>query len=276
MVSFDSSFSTQAISAEHKIYKLHGMCLDKQATEAYNYQYTTRGFNRTRHGERIAYTVPGKRKSGTPNTSCGNSLINALLHTKYLHEVGIYDFKLIVLGDDVLIVCQQTGVDKQGLSAFMRHHGFEVKSKIQNNICEAEFCSKLFWPSTIGLVLASKPGRQLAKIGYSLTKPIDPAQHMAGVAKSMPLDMAVPFLRTYLAECVRRSPNVKPLPSYGFNNYTGDEVSATTETYAFFEERYGFSHLRESSLEEQIRQPAANSHSLVTNPWVLILMEKDL
>ena len=85
--------------------------------------------------------------------------------------------KLIALGDDLLIVLDNDFVVrkfkthdklKEIYERNMTAYGFKPKVAYSKRLCDAEFCSGLFWPTTDGLVLGPKPGRLIPKMGFSL------------------------------------------------------------------------------------------------------------
>jgi hypothetical protein len=114
------------------------------------------------------YQQYGTRRSGDPNTSVGNSLLNAAVNVDYFQD----DFTMAVLGDDNLIFCNDFDID-----AYRKHQSKfglrpEVVVHTETRFYRASFCSMFFYPCVCRIgseratcVLAPKVGRALLKYG---------------------------------------------------------------------------------------------------------------
>jgi hypothetical protein len=141
---FDTTISREALKFEFSIYEAFGV--PEQERFVLQQQLNTIGY--TNLG--IKYFCKGGRKSGDPNTSCGNSLINGIVSRHILVD-------LAATSEDHIT------------SAYARF-GFKSKTKVLYRLCDVEFCSKLFWTVGGKLILGPKPGRCLPKMGSSVKK----------------------------------------------------------------------------------------------------------
>jgi hypothetical protein len=220
---WDAHLSQEANDFEADIYEQFFHC-PKQVVDLFRRQRASRGV--TAHN--IKYEVNGTRKSGDPNTSMGNSLLNGIAHYAILAELyGRGNFRLIVLGDDMLCGIRWTTYISSPLSSYRRYHewfealGLIAESTIQNKHT-ASFCSQYFyrvhlsdrmmesflsrhpgayWALSLDhYVLAPKPGRFLSKYGYAIGHPtkMDEARLRGVTLSLLPHAMAVPFIRPYL------------------------------------------------------------------------------
>lgn len=160
----------------------------------------------TRHGHYARHE--GRRKTGDGNTSCGNSLLNALAHdyamwsvTKHLFR-DYQDYKrhlfIWVLGDDNLMFADPifTPYMKQ-VETMVRDLAIRPKMKINLDPNMSEFCSGYFYPTPSGRCYGPKIGRALTKHGWSRELWNLDLQWLLGVAECVDLDWNhVPILRS--------------------------------------------------------------------------------
>lgn len=112
------------------------------------------------------YTRTGTRMSGVPNTSVGNSWVNASLHKAILDAHGYVpgaDYAMIVQGDDNLILCRPEVAELLGSTDLFKQHGFNAEIKVHEDPYNSEFCSCRFLPVDGKTLFCPKPGRLLAK-----------------------------------------------------------------------------------------------------------------
>jgi len=88
--------------------------------------------------------VLSKRMSGEMNTSLGNGFSNLMLICFCMFEQGIYDFDVIVEGDDSL--CSYLGPILD--SSLFEKLGFIIKFKYVSSASLASFCGQIFVPTT--------------------------------------------------------------------------------------------------------------------------------
>jgi hypothetical protein len=241
-------------------------CFSNAARQCLAAQLKTKGF--TQKGGHF-YQMPGQRKSGDANTSCDNSELTVYMHYWCIHSQLGYSIEWIrdntttlVMGDDI-VVAGPIWLEQVDFAAGLSKLGFLAKPKIVYHKWEVEFCSKRFWPSNKGGVLAAKPGRALAKIGYSHL-PKCPAS-MSSIARGLDIDNSVvPVLNEYLKRAITK-PDVATMP---FGEHLTERHEPTEETMAMFYHVY-------DSNEEEVKDftrwiggwnggPAMGTHPLVT------------
>jgi len=244
---------------EQVFYEEFGMDDWPYAKKIFTGQFKTRGYS----SKGISYRVPYTMKSGVPYTSCGNSLGNGMCNGAILESFGIKDYKMVILGDDSLIVIPgiMAGRRLQRLQRYMlAEHtllGFDVKIKTHHTWARAEFCSSVFWPVKDGYILGPKIGRQLVKIGFSLRKLN--ASEVKGMMLGNKLQMQhVPVLRLYVNHMLNLLNDVKAVeyfnPDDKYKNKVKEKHFVCHSTHAFFAERYGMScTVVEESFSDVIR-----------------------
>lgn len=219
---FDTTISRQALEFEFSIYEACGIVGDP--VKVLRAQLKTTGY--TTKG--IRYHCDAGRKSGDPNTSCGNSLINGLVSMTILREL------------ESLIIDKPNLAEKEVAEAYLKY-GFKAKTKVSKDLSKVEFCSKVFWPTNHGLVLGPKPERVLPKIGMTIKKlnNVD----VAGLLKGWWIDGGfVPGLYEYLDHASKFYDVSKAKANRIGREYSVKsraEHKSTPETEAFFFERYG-------------------------------------
>jgi len=237
-----------------------GMANDEWASKAHSSSATH--FGCSAHG--IKFKFDFEVASGSQATTPENSLNNGSTMYAAMRVAGFPagSFKIIVLGDDSLTVLDQAypfGEEERLLvQSFLSGCGLIPKVKFSTVLSQVEFCSGVFWPvddnkkgrdvvvkgkfGPTGYVLGPKPGKLLAKIGWSmrdLTPPQVKAMFM-GYKRSC---LHVPVLRTYVTHCMKLLETVKcgkyQDPEDQYRIVGGVAHSAHVDTYEFFEDRYG-------------------------------------
>lgn len=255
---FDSSITRPLLELEIDIYRYFGM--PNHISNLMKKSLYTVGYGRWG----TKYEIDGTRHSGDPNTSCGNSMLNALLHAfwlvkhnnvplldLYLNKSGI---KMAVLGDDNLIISQTRVLNTDGLDTFMMLYGLSAKPKIKFEHHDVEYCSGYFWPSTIGYRYGPKPGRFLTKAGWFID-PNPKDNPLRASMKSHERDVSsIPILREYVQTMLRLTPDTR----YTFSREDRYRVHASmygqpvNETYVMFDRLYGLSHRDVLNISELI------------------------
>jgi hypothetical protein len=162
---YDATISKDALLFEQFIYSCFGG-MDSLARDVLRAQLHPRGF--TTHGHK--YDVGGTRCSGDPNTSCGNSMLNAFAQIYVADRLGLNIKKLVVLGDDSVTLLDGEPDLTQVNEAFARL-GFKSEAQFVKDLDLVEFCSGRFYPALSAdgsetRVWAPKVGRFLAKSGW--------------------------------------------------------------------------------------------------------------
>lgn len=131
------------------------------------------------------------RKSGDPNTSVGNSLINALAHLftfaklyAEIHKMDVMDVEpkhlnsyFMVIGDDnlgMIPLMFQQAIEEGKLDKILKQLGFKAKSKLRKGFKNTEFCSGRLWQIDDNeWCLGPKPARWWARHAISLSLPVN-------------------------------------------------------------------------------------------------------
>lgn len=113
------------------------------------------------------YQIPYTMQSGWPDTSIGDTLVNAAMKLE-IHGIGRPWFS-IICGDDSVTITSVGELERIGGVDVLVHryseYGMEVEAKVSHHPLDVEFCSGRFYPLVDGsYVLMPKPGRFLAKI----------------------------------------------------------------------------------------------------------------
>lgn len=272
--SYDGTQNRDTFAFTKAFYEDCGIAQFPNALAVLDSHVEIHGFTRNN----VEYRVNDGMCSGNPDTSCSNSLVTGVsAEFGYYNYFGTTDGIFIAaMGDDNTAVIPQhlmRGRSADELKAHMIAHfyrlGFIAKVNVTDQLPKAEFCSGVFWPALVEgsetFVLGAKPGKQLTKIGYSLTA--HPPSTVAGMMDGLKTAYAhVPLLWEY-ADIVR-----KKLPKHAteyhdpesrYRIVAGTKAVSRSESLApFFEERYGLdlgvvtSSLREllegSDLDEMV------------------------
>lgn len=199
------------------------------------------------HG--IKYGVDFTMTSGSPTTSFANSFLNGSKTAYALERLGFSDFRMLVHGDDSLIVIEghlnllQKRMLTSGFMAIQASLGFTTKMKVEEEWALVEYCSSLFWPVQGGFVLGPKIGKRLPKIGFSLRK-LDQGE-VKGMLLGLSIEAGfVPVLRVYakhqlaLVRKVEKKEYVDRRSIY--KSFATEKHVCDADTAYFFLVRYGF------------------------------------
>jgi len=121
------------------------------------------------------YSVPYTMQSGWPDTSCGDTVINACLK-HYVHKTG-RKWISIICGDDSVTITTDVEYARiggdSGAVALYTELGLEVKLQSTYDPMAVEFCSARFMPCGLTHVLIPKSGKLLARLGWDVSKRTD-------------------------------------------------------------------------------------------------------
>lgn len=128
------------------------------------------------------YSIPYTMQSGWPDTSVGDTLVNAAMKHS-IHGTG-RDWVSIICGDDSVTVTTQSELDRLGgpdqLIKRYADLGMEVKVKVVKDVMDVEFCSGRFFPVNSTYILFPKTAKILAKICWD-TKLRSAKDHIAWI-----------------------------------------------------------------------------------------------
>jgi hypothetical protein len=252
---FDSSVCSFLLHLEYRIFKYFGA--PKAVLALVRNNIKTKG--RTKNG--FMYRVPGTRKSGDPYTSCGNSMLNGLMHYfGYKRQLNLStlqvtrQLRMMVQGDD------NYGASKQRVDfrKIMLQFGFDSEAKYHDHPFKAEFCSMILYPvsnhSGVEVwVFGPKPGKLLSKFAYFVDPPplVDTRALLRGVALGLEQTCHfIPPIKVYIDVVLKHTSGIKAeLPSYSnsfsfsrpdFAFFTRHRYTPTPHTYLVLYERYKY------------------------------------
>lgn len=163
------------------------------------------------------YEVDGIRASGDPYTAIFNMMINVLVHSYiYCKHTGkqAYELKkhvkMVVQGDDLTL--RGTTMHQIPFKKHMLKLGFKADAIKRSSLEETEFCSCFYISDGVNCGFVPKPGRFIAKLGFSINLPlnISDGAYVRGLALSMsfmfPKD---PLIQALSAALMRLYPGSK-------------------------------------------------------------------
>jgi len=231
------------------------------------------------------YAFAGQRRSGDDNTSVHNSILNLAAHMWCVCEhfkvmpgnLATMGFKFVVLGDDI-VVCGPREMRDVPFDSYLARLAWKAKPKFVMDLYSVEFCSKFVYPSNLGPVLATPPGRFFARFPFAID--LNVKVDFAEKAYSMLLDCShVPFVRVYLERILEiaavkfdRRPEAKDWElTSGLDRVMLAPVPAT---YVWFMERYGLTERDEQTFREFMGQYQGGP-AIATHPFVDIMLERE-
>jgi hypothetical protein len=221
---YDTSLKRDAIEARHQVYSEHLSC-PSEVLSSYESIIDTEG--KTANGAR--YTIEGQTKSGSTDTTDGNSINNAI-GNEFIFDsvVRAASFTPLTLSET-----------REMIVTLGKTLGWILKVSITDNPHLVEFYSQLFYPCVLTAplsdvapgptyVLAQKPGRQAAKLNFMIgPRTRNDTALSRGIALShLPHGEIVPGLRQYLQLMVAQ--NAKPLGGQHYSYMRKD----TADEYA--------------------------------------------
>jgi hypothetical protein len=262
VVAYNSDFSTydatlglDALAVENAMYDYFGLPADAHrvlASQVSSPCVTALG---------VKWRMLGGRKSGDPNTSVGNSLLNAIVHTRMfeLLKIPLTDYRGFIMGDDFMALIKrqyEQVLNNFDFKKFYTSFGLKSEQVIGKNAMYARFCSGRFWPvetvkhGAVGLghVLGPMIGRTLVKLGFSYAK-TDDATWRYGLSQSLKSGYHVPFVREYLLYCERTGrPGADPPRFRQVEGLSRHEY--VPETWSMLQEIYGAGPVAVQQFEE--------------------------
>jgi hypothetical protein len=164
---------------------------------------------------------------------------------------------------------------KSSLETWALRCGFKTTATVSEDPGEIDFCSKLFWPTSDGWVLAAKPGRLISRIGFLVIGPNEP--NLKGVVISLLNDNHhVPVLGAFLKHLHKLLSREKA--RFGKSEWEGFHVTKRHEVHseavAMFTRRYDCTVAEMQELEDLLlsveRIPA-----IISSPLLLRMVERD-
>lgn len=235
----DAHVSDEALQYEQSVYK-RIMSAPRRLFEYFRRQFTTVG--RTPHG--VKFGTGGRRRSGDPNTSLGNSIIVGSIARYAAYVCGARFVRIAVIGDDcVVIVNRECHLRLQEVFASF---GLSTRPEECARKCDVTFCSGRFWPTETGYVYGPLPGRVLAKLGWAVQYPanstlVQRRKHLRGVLLGLVRDTAhVPFVSEFVARLLHLTQGVEVRAIITPHRvHASEKYSYSEETFVWLQDLYG-------------------------------------
>jgi hypothetical protein len=202
-----------------------------------------------------SYEVAWTMRSGWPDTSVGDTLVNAAM--KYgAHGIGEL-WLSIICGDDSITVTTRKALSRAGgvagLHRAYRLYGMDVEIFIRDHPLDAEFCSSVFMPcgkladGVDNYVLFPKPGKVFARMGWDMVNrpPAVRKQWLRAIAETIATyGHYDPILSAFAQNLLGKTRGVVALdlPRNEFQRqYSLTRDSEEMDFFRFYAHRYGFS-----------------------------------
>lgn len=265
---FDATEGEPVIRNEHRFYR-HLCRLSRNASLALKCQVAPRGSFVIR-GQKVAtFACKGRRQSGDPNTTLGNTLNSAMTTLAVFDDLGLPPGFMALAGDDVIWMMPYSLVQHMpAIVARYRYYGFNMEAQTRLSPFDAHFlgsrplpCSRCVdgkWEPT--WILAPEMGRCLPKFGWSLDPQAQPRNWARQVAVAFRHMSFVPvlgaFIRNTLAmtsdEVARKPLKLRDMPHSLRQGGFLDPHSASSETYVAFALSYGVSLENIDAIEKRV------------------------
>jgi len=204
----------------------------------------------------MKYRLVGTTKSGHNDTTLGNSIINAGIAYEVMFRLGLRG-DIIVAGDD-LLVAVDGDFDADQFAACEREFGIIPEYRKFTTYKSVSFISGLWVPQDGEgrLVFIPKPGRQFAKLFWSLKRltprQVDDYVHSIAVCLT-PVCGGLPVLGTFIAAHDRKGSIVPLEGKYYLHRGVSPIEYEPVTILEYFCERYQTSPAEISELEALIR-----------------------
>lgn len=170
----------------------------------------------------LKYRVIGKRASGDPNTSAGNTVSNTFMIITWCSDAGVFDYYIYINGDDSMIICEFEDAQKLlqlGVSFFRNLYMETEIEGIATQLEEIVYCQRR--PVKLGGVYrwVTDPFRLLGRFVVSEFKYKSSAnRYLLGKALCMlHCYHGAPIIQTFLLrvidDCLTSDPSLRPLGS---------------------------------------------------------------
>jgi hypothetical protein len=239
---------------------------------------TSRG--RTNLGTK--YSVPYTMQSGWPDTSVGDTLVNAAM--KYtIHGVG-RKWISIVCGDDSVTITTDRELARcgglDGICAKYADLGMEVTAHTNVDPLLVEFCSGRFFPVGQGFVLMPKTGKLLAKLCWDPTDRSLPNQvaWLRGIAETLchygQLDPLLKSLGQRMKSLTGSGKVIRERENEFKHTIRGAVSAVATDAYTYYDVHYGMSASDVDSLVDVLSKVCVGS--LCSDARLQAMVAKDM
>jgi hypothetical protein len=255
---YDSDFSTYDKTHTKKHLKFEKfICsrivpMSKRCHKAWNKSIITKGSMPSG----LKYKTIGCRKSGYMNTTSGNTILNVFSHVwalmrcfnMSLDEILAGPFRIIFLGDDVLMITTEEYANKFKNSDIISRLGWKVKNNV-TELHEAVFCSSIFMPVNTpqgkSYMMTNLPGRLLARTFFSAKKlklEIQQKYYCNVISQGLLVDnQHNPLIKTLLVRLIEITTDSNKIKKKGFmSDWHYRFKMAPSTNYSMSEDIYQF------------------------------------
>lgn len=182
---FDSTIHYRLLQIERLVYDYFGVSNDKKRARVLDYQLQSKYSIKMSVNGRIQRVARGRyygrRNSGDPNTTTGNTILNAVctIHAAFRASgcttfEEFYDprrFRIWVIGDDLMMACAEGHVDFQAFRRYHAESGLILEVNERGHASELTFCGARSVPARVngvqGRISIPQFERWMTKIGWS-------------------------------------------------------------------------------------------------------------
>jgi len=158
---FDKNQSRDSITAEINCYKAMGLSGTRLRVMQIQAEKTS---GVSHHG--IYFKREAFKRSGVPNTTLGNTLVNMMAYVSYfdkIHAIPGRDYAVMVHGDDSIMFCSPEVVP--GLKQHIADLGLKIKLEHGLSPYEIRYCSNIMYPVSGALPTISGDQATETKVG---------------------------------------------------------------------------------------------------------------
>lgn len=216
----DASLNRHLLDLERAVYKQYGLKAHHTAWRVYRAQWKTKATCYQSSEQVAQMRWKYKRNSGDPNTSLGNSLINAALWEFSIEMCGysLDDFSINIGGDDSLICSNiDPAIWLAPVIGVQRALGMVIEANTPESKWALSFMGARGYPAVLHgretIVTAPCFERFFCKVGWSLDERTEPDVWLRGVALGwLPFVSHVPPMADFLGAVLRLTRNVQAKP----------------------------------------------------------------
>jgi hypothetical protein len=220
-----------------------------------------RGVSRGTSSLGTKYSIPFTMQSGWPDTSVGDTLVNAAMKTS-IHGSG-RPWISIICGDDSVTVTTRGEIERlggvTGIIESYKGYGMEVEATTCTDPLDIGFCSGRFYPVGDTYVLFPKTARILAKIACDMkmrTRVGDAEAWLRGITATLECYGRVDPLLGALGRSFRgqigQGREIHDDEWYGARKFDGTVSSTRHDVLMYYDHHYGLSSSQVDALIGQL------------------------
>jgi hypothetical protein len=193
------------------------------------------------------YKIPFTMQSGWPDTSVGDTLVNAAMKMM-IHGEGRPWVSIICGDDSVTVTTHDEIVRLGGVDGIIKKYasfGMEVEATVRDHPLDVEFCSGRFYPVGDTYVLFPRPGRLLAKIGCDMVERSsdDRVAWARGITSTLEYYGRVdPLCRAVAISCRKQLGNGREIIDREWDGKSHSRYEISTvpfDCYTYYDHHYG-------------------------------------